>query len=141
MAGVDDDGIEAAVFADVVGAEDRVEEFDEVDLVDEVAALAGFDGVGEEEFDAIHPDVLLSDDEFDADVGFFEGEGAAGAFEVGEVVEFLDAANGDVAFLADGDGFPGGGFGLSGKVPEEQGGEEDGEEVGTRHKERFRRAV
>lgn len=107
VTGVDDDGVDAGGGAtDVVGPHHGVEKLDEVDAVHEVAAAGALDGEGENEFDLIHPNVLLSDEEFDADVALFEDELGAGGAHGGEAIELLDAANGDVVFLADDNIFP-----------------------------------
>ena len=71
VAGIDDDGVDAGRGAtDIVRSHDGVEKFDEVDAVNEIAALGALDGEGEDELDLIHPDVLLADEKFDEDLIF-----------------------------------------------------------------------
>lgn len=80
VARVDDDGVDTTgVTTDIVGAHNRIEKFDEVDAMDEIAATRMSDGEGEDEFDGVHPDVLLTNEKFDSDVAFFQNEFRAGS--------------------------------------------------------------
>lgn len=75
MARVDDDGVDAGRGApDIMRTHHGIEEFDQINAMDEVAGPRALDRKGEDELDLVHPHVLLADEKLDADVLFFQNE-------------------------------------------------------------------